>query len=158
MLVAHLFAGAAARQVPALDLPALDGLQLASQLRMRTLGAFAILADASEASFVALAEQVARHAPRADSLPWIPLYLGESERLDAQPIGKAVKDAAAATDAVAPPRERRRAAGKRNLAAAQTRRVRSKRAAAADSVAETTPSNTATSDPASTASPTTTGT
>jgi hypothetical protein len=93
VLVAHLFAGAAARQVPALDLPALDGLQLASQLRMRTLGAFAILADASEASFVALAEQVARHAPRADSLPWIPLYLGESERLDAQPIGKAVKDA-----------------------------------------------------------------
>jgi hypothetical protein len=150
ILVAHLFAGAAARQVPALDLPALDGLQLASQLRMRTLGAFAVLKNASEASFVQLAEQVARLAPRVDSLPWIPLYLGEAERQDAQPIGKVAGDAAVEATVVAPTR------GKRALAPAQTRRVRSKRnaAAATKSTAVTTTSDVAASEPASTASPT----
>jgi hypothetical protein len=154
VLVAHLFAGAAARQVPALDLPALDGLQLASQLRMRTLGAFAILKDATEASFVALAEQVARAAPRVDSLPWIPLYLGESERQDAQPIGKVTKEVAAAATTVAPTRESM-SVGKRTLAPAQTRRVRSKRNANA-SAANATETETAVvaSNTASTASPT----
>lgn len=113
MLVAHLFAAAAARDVPLVDLKSLDGFELAQSVRMRTLGAFAVLRDAPVAAFVALGDAVRLYAPRATALPWVAVYLTDVERADAK----------SSPTASAEPR-------KRLLAPAQTRRVRIRRGGA----------------------------
>lgn len=113
MLVAHLFAAAAARNVPLVDLKSLDGFELARSVRMRTLGAFAVLRDASVAAFVALADAVRLYAPRATALPWVAVYLTDAERDDAKAL-PLVPVAATASR-------------KRLLAPSQTRRVRVRR-------------------------------
>lgn len=132
MLVAHLFAAAAARSVPTVELQSLDGAELAQSIRMRTLGAFAILRDAPVASFVALGEAVVRYAPRATSLPWVAVYLTEIERESVSAFSKAEpapprqsSDAADATQPPPPPPPPPR--NKRSLLEpSQARRVRSR--------------------------------